>query len=185
MKKIVSLAIAFIMVMALTVSVFAAQVPITEDTLGFTAGDVTIADGTATSSGTSFNILLPESVPNGGKVTVHIKGSTNGDFRVWLAAGQATFSPEPLWKASEQGVGTGEFDVTFELEAFPKDGTGDAADSIMFKAPSYDSTLDNFVLTYLSINGDEAAPAADAAPADEAPAADDAAEAPAKTASRG
>ncbi len=171
MKKILAVVIAVMMVMALSVSAYAVTVDLTQDNIAGNDGDYTVGDNSITSSGTSFSVKLPENVPDGETVTVHIKGSFNGDFRVWLACGGATFSSEPLWKASEQGVTPGEFDVTFDLTAFPKDGTGTEADCIMFKAPSYDSKLDNFTLTYLSINGDEA-PAAAEEPAAEEPAAE-------------
>ncbi len=168
-KKILAAIVAVMMVLALSVTAFAASIDLVDGCVANNDGEFVVADGSVTSSGTSFSVKLAEAVPDGDTVTVHIKGSSDGDFRVWLAAGTATFSNEPLWKASEQGVTTpGEFDVTFDLTAFPKDGTGTAADCIMFKAPSYDSKLSNFKLTFLSINGDEA-PAAEAE-AEEAPA---------------
>ncbi len=179
MKKVLSIALAMIMVLALSVCVCATPV----DTANTFAG--TTVTG---SNDEQIGINFPEGCEYaiGEKVTVHFVGSSDGDFRVWLANGITTMSPEPLFKASENGFTSGDFDFTIELEVGDKDGTGQTiANGIIFKGPSYGTPLSNFTLTSVEIvDGKDAAPAADApaadAPADEAPAADaPAADAPA------
>ncbi len=179
MKKVLSIALAMIMVLALSVCVCATPV----DTAN------TFAGTTVTGSNDELiGINFPEGCEYaiGEKVTVHFVGTSDGDFRVWLANGQSTMSPEPLFKASENGFTTGAFDFTIELEVGDKDGVGQTiANGIIFKGPSYGTPLSNFTLTSVEIvDGKDAAPAADEpaadAPTDEAPAADaPAADAPA------
>lgn len=152
-------------------------IPLDEDHLG--AGDVTFDNGTVTADGISlFMMHLPENVPLGNTVVIHVKGSSDGDFRSWLMAAentQSTFSNQ--WKASENGYTSGEFEKYIELTAEDFDSTNRTeADNVAFKAPSYDSNLTNLKLTYLGviygtmadIEGDaaaEAQPFADAAAA--------------------
>ena len=61
-----------------------------------------------------FGIALPETVHKGDSVVVHIKGVSDGDFRVWLlGAGEATCSNQ--YKFSEHGYTSGEFDKIIEF----------------------------------------------------------------------
>ena len=116
MKKVLSIALAMIMVLALSVSVCATAV----DTANIFAG--TTVTG---SSDEQIGINFPEGCEYqiGDVVKVHFVGSSDGDFRVWLANNITTMSPEPLFKASEaEGFTGGDFDFTIELEVGDKDG---------------------------------------------------------------
>lgn len=118
--------------------------------------EVVIADGTVTSSAEQFAIKIPEIANLNDKITVHIKGTTSGDFRMWAGHddGAITMSPEPLWKASEKGVefptpDGEEFDVTYTLVVADKDGRGcKEADCVIFKGASYGANLDNLKITH-------------------------------------
>ena len=103
---------------------------------------------------------LPKTVSLREAVTFHIKGSSDGGFRVWLLGkndtddpelGQGTFSNQ--WISSEEGFNPpGEFDFRIRLVAEDFDRLGlETADRIAFKAPSWDSQLENFKLTYLAV----------------------------------
>lgn len=157
MKKILAIAVAFIMVMALSVSVFATKLDLDNTYAG--------SDVTTGSNDELIGIMFPDGLTynTGDKVTVHFVGNSTGDFRVWLshADGFVTMTPEPIWKASEKGFTTGAFDFTVELEVGDKDGTGQTiADSIIFKGPSYGTNLDNFSLSLVEIvDGKDDAPA--------------------------
>ncbi len=167
MKKILTIALAIIMVMALSVSVYATQV----DLSGIYGND--IADATVATSEELVGIYFPDGITynTGDVVTVHFVGNSDGDFRVWLAhaEGFVTMTPEPIWKASENGFTSGAFDFTIELEVGDKDGKGETvADSIIFKAPSYGSKLENFSLSLVEIvDGKDDAPAETETTADE------------------
>ncbi len=167
MKKILTIALAIIMVMALSVSVYATQV----DLSCIYGND--IADATVATSEELVGIYFPDGITynTGDVVTVHFVGNSDGDFRVWLAhaEGFVTMTPEPIWKASENGFTSGAFDFTIELEVGDKDGKGETvADSIIFKAPSYGSKLENFSLSLVEIvDGKDDAPAETETTADE------------------
>ncbi len=167
MKKILTIALAIIMVMALSVSVYATQV----DLSGIYGND--IADATIATSEELVGIYFPDGITynTGDVVTVHFVGNSDSDFRVWLAhaEGFVTMTPEPIWKASENGFTSGAFDFTIELEVGDKDGKGETvADSIIFKAPSYGSKLENFSLSLVEIvDGKDDAPAEPETTADE------------------
>lgn len=148
MKKILAAAVAIIMVTALCVNVFAADLDLSDGNLSWATG---LSTGV---SDELVGVKLAEPVSVGQTVTVHAVGSSNGDFRVWLGntLGQDTMSPEPLFKASENGFTSGNFDLTFTLECQDKDGTGTTtADCIIFKGPSWGVNLDSLVLTSLSV----------------------------------
>ena len=167
MKKLVSLLLAAVMLLSvLSLSAFAAdeqEIPIDVDHLGSgaaTAEEVSFSTNSVTANGISlFAMALPQSVPIGDTVVIHIKGTSDGDFRVWLlAAGespdkgtQATFSNQ--WKASENGFAApGEFEKFIELTAEDFDAVGGTeGDRVAFKAASWDTTLENLTITYLGI----------------------------------
>ncbi len=167
MKKILTIALAIIMVMALSVSVCATQV----DLSSIYGND--IADATVATSEELVGIYFPDGITynTGDVVTVHFVGNSDGDFRVWLAhaEGYVTMTPDPIWKASDNGFTSGAFDFTIDLVVGDKDGKGETvADSIIFKAPSYGSKLDNFSLSLVEIvDGKDDAPAVPEASADE------------------
>ena len=147
MKKILALAIAFVMVMALTVSVFA---------------DVSLLDSVSGTINEQTNIPLPEDldVSNGATVTVIAKGtSDNAMVRFYLTdaadAGRVT-------EVAEVPVEGGVFDTTIE---FVIDSTGAIQGSaapthLMFKGPDYATPPANVVFETLTIvTGGAAAPA--------------------------
>lgn len=148
MKKILAIAVSLIMVMALSVSVYATQLDLDNTYAG--------SDVTTGTSEELIGIMFPDGLTynTGDKVTVHFVGHSDGDFRVWFshAEGFVTMSPNPNWKASENGFTTGDFDFTIELDVEDKDGRGETiADSIIFKAGSYGETLNNFSLSLVEI----------------------------------
>ena len=189
MKRILALVLAMALALTVAMPVFAAdetQIPLDADHLDLiTAEEAVIADGSITVNEINqFAFLLPEVVPIDGTVVIHIKGSSDSDFRAWLlGAGSseekgsaATFSNQ--WRATENGfTAPGEFEKYIELIAEDFDAQGfTEANRVNFKAPSYDSNLENFTLSYLGViygpmsevEGDaaaEAQPFADAAAA--------------------
>lgn len=98
-------------------------------------------------------IKLPETVANGETIKLHVKGSSKGDFRMWLAGGQTTLCADPQWKASEQLDDYTAFDFTVELTCAPQNAGGAAgtADGILFKGPSYGVNLDGLTIDYIAI----------------------------------
>lgn len=170
LKKLLAVIMALAMAMSLCVNVFAAdetEIPLDADHVGqSSAGGVdvlTIENGSITASTDAaiplFSLLLPEEVPIGETVTIHIKGTSNGDFRVWLLGNtysgdkgvEATFSNQ--WKASENGfTAPGEFEkyITLTAEDFDAQG-GTVGDRVAFKGPSYGVNLDNLQLTYVGV----------------------------------
>ena len=183
LKKITAVLTAVILVAALSISAFAAEVDISAQKW---------TDGGDVAQGISTNLVgidLPFEVKVGETVTVHAVGSSDGDFRVWLGDdSQSTLAQSTegaLWFASTNGGFTaGDFDLTFDLVCTDVDGKGvDTATCIIFKGPSYNTNLNNFKLVSLTVSkdGEEEAPA-DTAPADDVetePASDS--EAPADT----
>ena len=177
MKKILAIVMAVAMVMALSVTAFAAEteIALTTDNLGY-YNDATEVDGGLNSSGEQFVVNLPEVVEKGETITIHIKGTSDGDFRVWLVNGANTDSD--LWLSTDNGFAGGEFDYTIELTMNDHDGNGDtSSDGINFKGIAYGTNLDNFTLTYLAIvtDGEEVVADTDDA-ADEAEASDESAD---------
>ena len=133
------------------------EVEITDKTVSkLGANEVVIADGTVTSSANQFAILLPEAANVKDKITVHVKGTTTGDFRMWAGHedGAYTMSPDPAWKASERGITVPtpdgeEFDFVYTLTVNDKDTVGcSEADCIIFKAPSYNENLKDLKITH-------------------------------------
>ena len=110
MKRILALVLAMALALTMAMPVFAAdetQIPLDADHLDLiTAEEAVIADGSITVNEINqFAFLLPEVVPIDGTVVIHIKGSSDSDFRAWLlGAGSseekgsaATFSNQ--WRA--------------------------------------------------------------------------------------
>ena len=162
MKRILAVILALTLALSMTVFVSAAdeiEIPLDEEHVGsgcatvdqLTLGDNSITAVTGTDVGI-FAITLPEPVAIGETVVVHIKGSSDGDFRIWLlTGGQSTFSNQ--YKMSDNGfVAPGEFEKYIELTAEDFDSVGGTeADRVSFKAPSYDTKLENLTLTYAGV----------------------------------
>ncbi len=106
-----------------------------------------------------FAISIPEPVPIGESIVIHIIGSSDDDFRVWLLGDsntdekgyEATFSNQ--WKASENGfTAPGEFEKYIELIADDFDAQGGTVGNrIAFKGPSYGVNLSNLTISRLEI----------------------------------
>ncbi|MCD8108121.1 MAG: hypothetical protein LUE20_09195 [Oscillospiraceae bacterium] len=156
MKKILAIVMAVAMVMALSVTSFAAtyDVELSLDNLGYYGAtestNVTAVDGGLNSSEEALSVLLPVEVAYGETVTVTIKGSSDGGFRVWLLNGANTDSE--IWLSSDQGFEGGDFEYTITLEMNDHDGHGDTvANALMFKGISYGTNLDNFTITSVTL----------------------------------
>lgn len=162
MKKLLVLVLSICLVAFSSMTALAATetvVSLETDNIGRGAGlvDLTViknADGSVLSKSSNISFYLPETVVAGETVSVHVKGSSAGDFRVWLIDVNETTNTE-IYQASANGFTTGEFDYTFNLTA-----VGEATE-IFFKAPTYDGKIDNLNISYISVTkgGSEAAPA--------------------------
>ncbi len=157
-KKILAIALAVVMVMALSVTVFA---------------DIDMSDTVNGPYSENQNVLIPDGVEiaDGAVIKVHMKGTSDTNFRVYLTnAGDANGRVSDI-----ANVEAGEFDVTLELKIeLGVYDTDVLPTSIELKGPTYDTALNNTAFEVFEIVGaTAAAPAADETPAaDEAPAAD-------------
>ncbi len=169
-KKLLAVIMAFALAMSLCVNVFAdgeTEIPLDADHVGASSAGsadvLTIENGSIMAATESevplFALVLPENVKLGDTVTIHIKGSADDDFRVWLLANsttdekgsEATFSNQ--WKGSENGfTAPGEFEkyITLTAEDYDAQG-GTEADRVAFKGPSYGVNLSNLKLTYVGV----------------------------------
>lgn len=172
MKRILSVLTALALALIACVAAFAADENVIalepESLIGrtdyfATAEQLTFEDGSVTADNVEiFAFKLPKNVALGETVTVHIKGSSDGDFRSWLICADetankgdhATFSK--MWKASENGYTPGtEFDLTYSLTASDEEPVGGTeANKLCFKAFAAHETLDNLKLTYVSVTYD-------------------------------
>ena len=176
MKKALSLVLALVLVVFGSSVAFAEEIDISGDNLGRGAGLVDYGltvkrndDGTVTAIDTeSISWYLPEAVAAGETVTVHVKGTADDDFRMWLINVNEVTNSEQ-YKMSEHGFTSGEFDVTFTLTAT------DEATEFFVKGYQYGTNLNNVTITYLDVTkGGEAPVVEDVA--------EDVAEAPAEAA---
>lgn len=163
MKKVVSLLLALCLVFACcNTQVKAADetvISLTKDNCG--RGKMLIDfndDGSVFSKLNNVSFLLPEAYPSGETYTIHITGASDGDFRVWFINTDEVTNSD-IWQASLNGFTSGDFDYTFTLT------TTAEANEIFFKAPTWDSTINN--LTIKSITITKGAVAEAAAPAEE------------------
>lgn len=177
MKKILSIVLALILAMSLSVAVFAEwedELVLREDNLGSNKNAVNAEVGLASTEGAvQFDVLLPEELPLGETAKIHIKGTSVGDFRVWISSGPMRFSD--LYKASDEGFFGGEFDIVLEVLLNDADGTGSATgNSLTFKGPSSSTPLDQLNVTYAAVvhEGDKPAEEPEAPAEEEAPAED-------------
>ena len=168
MKRILAIFLALMLALSMTVFVHAEDevaIPLDADHLTgspdyFASADVlTFGDGTVNADQVEIMAFaLPKNVIVGQTVTVHIKGSSDGDFRVWLIAADVTASKgdhatfSNMWKASENGFTSGDFDFSITLTAVDAEPIGGTeANKVCFKAPAAHGILDNLTVTYLSI----------------------------------
>ncbi len=174
MKKILSIALAMIMVMALSVNVFA---------------DIDLTGEATYPANATIIIPIPEGVnaTNGQTITISAKGtSDNNAVRIYLSnSGDSNGRTTEICTLEVvDGAFEGSFDFVIDSTG-GIEGTVDPT-SIIVKGPDWQTPLANTTLEVLSIVGvdapaaetpaadDTTAPAADdtTAPADEAPAAD-------------
>ena len=173
MKRILSAILIFSLLLSLNIPVFAAEeleIPLEPESLignadyFASAENLTFESGTLTADQVEiFALKLPKNVALGETVTVHIKGSSVGDFRSWLICSDqtankgdhATFSK--MWKASENGFTPGtEFDLTYTLTASDEEPVGGKdANKLCFKAFAAHEVLEQLTLTYVGITYDE------------------------------
>ena len=154
MKKLFALLLALCLVFSVSKVIVSAAdetvISLGEENLGrgkmSVGGSITInADGSVTSATQNISFYLPEAIPSGETYTVHITGSSNGDFRVWfIDASETTLSDQ--WQASTVGFTSGDFDQTFTLTT-----TGEATE-IFFKAPTWDGKIDNLTVKSIAIS---------------------------------
>jgi len=173
MKKVLSIVLAMIMVMALSITVFA---------------DIDLTGEATYPANATIIIPIPEGVDatNGQTITISAKGtSENTAVRIYLSnSGDANGRTTEI---AVLEVVDGAFEGTFDFVIDSTGGIEGTVDptSIIVKGPDYATPLANTTLEVLSIVGADAAPAdetpaadeapaADAAPADEAPVADEA-----------
>lgn len=170
MKKLLTVVMALVLSLSLCLNVFAdgeVEIPLDADHVGDSSAGgadvLTIADGSITASAEAniplFSLKLPENVKLGDTVTIHIKGTSDDDFRVWLLGdsvtdekgSEATFSNQ--WKGSENGyTAPGEFEKYISLTAEDYDAQGGTeADRVAFKGPSFGVNLTNLKLTYVGV----------------------------------
>lgn len=164
MKKIFAIILAAIMMLSLSVIAHAAdeiEIPLDADHVGPVGAEiVTLSNGSVTADEIAlFDLYLPENVALGDTVVVHIKGSSDSDFRVWLLGDgetdekgvESTFSNQ--WKGSENGFNApGEFEKYIQLTAEDFDNQSlTSANRVAFKGASYGVNLSNTTLTYVGI----------------------------------
>lgn len=163
-KKLVVFTIAVILVFGMSLNVFAEEEQIKEEKIELTAenfGDcvasmtpdkLTWGENTVTADGiVLFGFKLPRPVSLGETVVVNIKGSSDGDFRVWLlGASEKTFSNQ--YKMSDNGFESGSFDKTFALtgQDFDKAGLTEGG-NILFKGPTSSSNVVNLTLESVTV----------------------------------
>lgn len=161
MKKLLSILMVLIIAATLSITLTAEEdvfieIPLTPENLGIgcglTADQVTWNDvGFTVNDITQISFLLPEPVPMGETVVVHVIGTCDDNFRMWLMeSGAATSSNQ--YNMQSWGFYGGEFDEYIELTATDFDGRGvTEATEFNFKAPTYDTTLTNLTVTYCGI----------------------------------
>ncbi len=160
MKKLLSVLLAVALVLSMSINVFAVEeveIPIVVESFGanttsITADQLVWENGTVLANDVAlFSLTLPEIVKEGETVVVHLKGTSDGDFRVWLfGAEEKTCSNQ--YKMSDNGFTTGAFEVYIELTFTDWDGAGHTeASDLCIKGPSYGTNLSNTKLEYVGV----------------------------------
>lgn len=158
MKKLLSISLSVLLVLTMAISVFAEeiQIPLTEEYFGANSGaaveSVIWDNGTASVNELNqFSLVLPTTCVQGDTVTLHIKGSSDSQFRVWLLASNAKTASNQ-WKSVDNGFsGEGEFEYFIELTCQYIDADFETAEDVNFKAASYNTQLINFKLDYVGV----------------------------------
>ena len=161
MKKLFAFTLICVMMLALAVGVSADVesdvVEIVPENFGAnvaatTADDLTWENGTVTAVDIPlFGLQLPKPIQLGETVVVKIKGTSEGDFRVWLlGAGEKTFSNQ--YKMSENGFVEGAFEKTIELTASDFDSANlTEADNLCIKGAAYGVNIANLTIESVEI----------------------------------
>ncbi len=161
MKKLLSVLLAVALVLSMSVISFAEgeeiEIAINPDSFGVnipevTSDIVTWGEGTVTANELGqFSLKLPTTCYDGDSIVLHIKGSADDNFRIWLLAAQAVTASNQ-WKSADVGyAGTGEFEYYIELTCQYYDAEFESAEEVNFKAPSWDGALTNFTLNYVGV----------------------------------
>lgn len=168
MKKLVAFAIALIFVFTLSTSVFAEEgnevvgqkIELTAENFGSCVGGSTAdqltynEDGSVLGTGIIlFGFNIPEPVPMGETVVVHIKGTSESEFRVWLLGeNEKTASNMFKMTAADSGYSGGDFDKTFALTAEDYDNAGlTEAVNILFKGATSSTQVTNLRVDEVTI----------------------------------
>jgi len=154
MKKVLVIVLTLsLIVFGSSMTAFAEKISIAADNLNRGAGDSTVVendDGSIATATSNISFYLPTPVQAGETVTVHITGSSDGDFRVWLIDVQEVTNSD-IYQMSLNDFTSGDFDKTFTLTA-----TAEATE-IFFKAPAWDAPLNNLKLTSVDVEYPEGA----------------------------
>lgn len=91
---------------------------------------------------------LPETLPAGASITVHLTGTNNGTsgFRSWIVDDHQTTLSDPLYLDSAfDGLPAGDFDITYTLNT-KEDGM-----FLFIKGPQWGTMLDNIILKSVAV----------------------------------
>lgn len=161
MKKLFAFALAFMFILSLPVlaedGVESDTVEISAENFGdcvssTTAEQLTWGEGTVQAVNIPlFGLKLPKPIALGDTVVIHIKGTSAGDFRVWLLGeAEKTFSNQ--YKMSDGGFTSGDFDKAFELTAADFDSAGlTEAANLCIKGAAYGVNIEDLTITSISI----------------------------------
>ncbi|MCC8130534.1 MAG: hypothetical protein LIO72_02090 [Ruminococcus sp.] len=114
------------------------------------SSSVTVNEGVSiNSSAEQFELSLPYEVSVGETVIVHITGTSDANFRIWLGDGSDDRSNQVNATDDLGYSGSGDFDLTFTLTV-----NQDELDAgyIMFKGYKYGENLVNLTLTHVGIS---------------------------------
>ena len=159
MKRLLSVLLALTLVLSMSVVSFAAEeteIALIPDNFGANtqqASDVvTWGENSVTANAIGqFSLKLPTTLVKGDTIVLHIKGTSEEQFRVWLLAAEAATAGNQ-WKSADAGYsGTGPFEFFIELKCEYFDAEFETAEDVNFKAPSWDKQLVNFTLEYVGV----------------------------------
>ncbi len=153
MKRIFAAFTAVIMLFALAATAYADDamtlVPLNQENQGsFNTDTIYNETGFTVADGAQASFKLPQEIPLDQAVLVHIAGSADGNFRVFLEYnGWDRASTIVMMNELIEGYTGGEFDVYFTLTTEDSEGKGvTAANEINFKGPTYDTNLVNLTV---------------------------------------
>ncbi len=135
------------------------KLPITKDSFAGVSGgnDSNVkwksGEGITANNCTMISFMLPKNVPVGETIVAHIKGRADDNFRIWLLDSGEVTSSNQVNAVNDLSFFMGEFDFYVELEAQYIDNSidGNIARKLAFKAPTYNSTLNNLTIDSVEI----------------------------------